>query len=154
VDANGQLIEQMLVALTGPAPFCLGTEKPAHLRAVAHTLVETARSSLFDRALEIASCRLRDIADSYTSALEGARARELTLVRMLESADIAGHHFQAGLFDLRATRDRDVALRHQALVLGDAVRRLDQIDIACGGAEITEPELALVLLLRDRRSGR
>ena len=153
VDANGQLIEQAVVALTGPAPFCLGIHKPARLRAVLHTFLETARSSLFDRVLEIASCRLRNIADSYTSALEGARARELTLVRTLESDDVSGYLFQAGLFDRRATRDRDEALRQQALVLDDAVRRLNQIDVACGGTDITEPELALVLVLSDRGAG-
>jgi superfamily II DNA or RNA helicase len=153
VDADGQLIEQALVALAGPAPFCRGTQKPAQLRTMLRTLFETARSSLFDRVSEIASSRLRDIADSYTSALGGARARELTLVRMLESDDVAGSLFQAGLFDRRAARDRDEALRQQALGLGDAIRRLNQIDVARRGADITEPELALVLLLSDRRSG-
>lgn len=161
VDANGQLIERVLVPLLGGAPWShevqgagCAVHKPRALRAFVETFLAAAHPSLFERALGSASRRLQHIGDAHAAALGVARARERYLMSRIEADRVGRQLFQGGLFDRRAARDRDAALSGQARMFGDAVARIEQLEAAAGPAVATDAELVLVLQVSGRRSGR
>lgn len=150
VDAAGQSIEQSLIPVIGPLPSRLGIQRPPSIRTLVEQAIETLRPTVLARAFKAANDRLESVRHRYRAALEASGARELALVETIRANEGAHRLFQAGLFDMRAARDRDEDLFRHALQLKDVLTRLRQIEVARSSAMITNLEPSLVLLVVDR----
>jgi hypothetical protein len=150
IESTGRCLEELVV----PVRLAVRRDDVVRSTREARTLVERLFSHLgrvlTSRAEAVAERRLITITHLHGKAVQTEHARERAIREVL---DAAPHEWlQAGLFDVRAVRDRNRARSLGQAARADVDSRMFSLDAVQEVQLARPPELAMVLIVGDCRS--
>ncbi len=150
VESTGRCLEELVVPIRLPISRDCAVRSAREARMLVEQHFAQLKGVFVSRAEAVAGRRLIAIARLHDKALQMERVREAAIDETLNQARL--ELLQVGLFDARATKDRDEARNLQQAAHANVESRMVLLDAAREMQLARPPELAMVLIVHDCRT--